>query len=136
MVFRTYSEVSQFHTLEERFAYLALNGSVGEETFGHHRDLNQRFYTSTAWRRIRQHVIARDEGCDLGIPGFEIYSNIYIHHMNPLRVKDLVDGDPAILDPEFLISTTHRTHNAIHYGDEKLLPRPFIERSPRDHVAW
>lgn len=98
--------------------------------------MNQLFYTSSEWRHIRQQVIARDEGCDLGVLGHEIHSRLYIHHMNPIQVAHIRDGDPSILDPEFLIATTHATHNAIHYGDERQLPKPYVERSRGDTKLW
>lgn len=133
---RSYSELAQIESFEERYAYLALRAEVGDITFGHARDLNQQFYTSTQWRRVRRQVILRDEGCDLGVEGHEIHSKLYIHHMNPMSISSLRDGDPDILNPEFLITTTHQTHNAIHYGDEKQLPRPFVERTPGDTKLW
>lgn len=133
---RTYSELSRYQTLEERFKYLALNGRVGDATFGFDRYMNQMFYTSQEWKDIRREVIIRDDGCDLGVPGYEIHDRIYIHHMNPLTPDDIFEGNRSIVDPEFLISTTHRTHNAIHYGDEGLLPRPLIERKPGDTKLW
>lgn len=133
---RTFSELSEIETFEERYQYLALNGRVGEATFGFDRYINQQFYRSTQWRRIRQHVIARDLGCDLGVEGYEIYERIVIHHMNPMRVDDIVQGDNSILDPEFLICVAHNTHNAIHYGDDRLLPRPLVERRPGDTRLW
>lgn len=133
---RKHSELARLETLEERYAYLALNGRVAEATFGFDRYLNQQFYTSREWRQVRNHVIARDRACDLGVEGFDIYDRIYIHHMNPMTIEDIEMGNPAILDPEFLISVTHRTHNAIHYGDESLLPKPFVERRPGDTRLW
>jgi hypothetical protein len=133
---RTYSELSSIYTFEERFRYLALRGSVGEATFGFDRWINQEFYRSRQWRDLRHHVIARDNGCDLGIDGFEIHSGLYIHHMNPLRVEDIVHMDDSILDPEYLISTSHRTHNAIHYGDERQLPRHYVPRNRGDTKLW
>lgn len=133
---RTYSELLRLDTLEERYKYLALHGEVGRATFGFDRYLNQQFYTSRQWRDIRNHVIARDLGRDLGIEGYEIHNRIYIHHMNPMTVEDITSGDPRILDPEFLISVTHRTHNAIHYGDEGLLPKPPVQRRPGDTTLW
>lgn len=133
---RTYSELRRLDTLEERYRYLALHGGVGQATFGFDRYLNQQFYTSRQWRDIRNHVIARDLGRDLGIEGYEIHNRIYIHHMNPMTVEDIVSGDPRILDPEFLISVTHKTHNAIHYGDEGLLPKPPVQRRPGDTTLW
>lgn len=133
---RRYSELRRLETLEERYKYLALHGQVGDITFGFDRYLNQAFYRSTEWRNIRNYVIVRDNGCDLGIDGYEIHDKIYIHHMNPMNVADIVEGDPSILDPEFLIAVTHRTHNAIHYGDEGLLPRKLVERRPGDTKLW
>lgn len=133
---RTYKELQKIESFEERYRYLALGGTVGVSTFGFDRYLNQQFYTSTEWRNIRSRIIARDRGCDLGVEGYEIYSRLYIHHMNPMTASDIVAGDPRTLDPEFLITTTHRTHNAIHYGDERLLPRPLVVRSPGDTKLW
>lgn len=133
---RTYSELRRFGTLEERFRYLRLAGGVGVETFGTERWVNQQFYGSRLWRQVRSAVIVRDEGCDLGINGLEIHERIIIHHMNPMTVADIRTGDESILDPEFLIAVSHRTHNAIHYGDERLLPQPLIERRPGDTRLW
>lgn len=123
-------------SFEQRYKYLALRGSVGEATFGFDRYMNQQFYTSSQWRHVRNHVIARDKGCDLGVEGYEIHDRVIIHHMNPMTVENIVHGDDDILDPEFLITTTHRTHNAIHYGDERLLPRPLVERRRGDTKLW
>lgn len=136
MRYRTYSDLIKLPTFEERFNYLKLRGVVGLETFGHDRYMNQRFYTSRQWRDIRDHVIARDEGKDLALPGYEIHDKIIIHHMNPMTPEEIEHGDADILDPEFLITTTHRTHNAIHYGDERHLPKPFTERHPGDTKLW
>lgn len=133
---RTFSELSRFSTFEDRYRYLALRGQVGELTFGYDRWINQRFYRSREWKLIRSHVIARDLGCDLGVEGYEIYERIIIHHMNPMAAENIVHGDDDIVDPEFLISTTHNTHNAIHYGDESLLPRLFAAREPGDTQLW
>lgn len=133
---RKYSELRKFHTIKERFDYLVLRGEVGKATFGFDRHINQKFYTSREWRQIRNTVIVRDNGCDLGIDGYEIHDRIYIHHMNPMTVEHIENGDSSILDPEFLITTTHLTHNAIHFGDEKLLPRPLIERRNGDTKLW
>lgn len=133
---RTYSELRRLTDFEDRYRYLALRGSVGRATFGFDRYINQQFYTSTQWRQIRHHVIARDLGCDLGVEGYEIHDRIYIHHMNPMTVDDIAHGEDSILNPEFLISTTHRTHNAIHYGDERLLPHPLTERRSGDTKLW
>lgn len=136
MTFRTYSELSQLQTFEDRFEYLKVGGSVGRATFGFERHLNQTFYRSPEWKRIRQQVIARDLGCDLGIDGFEIFDRIIIHHMNPMGPKDIQDRNLDILNPEYLISTAHKTHNAIHYGDISLVPTSFVERSPGDTKLW
>lgn len=136
MTIRTYREYRRLKTYEDRFRYLALRGNVGEATFGFDRWMNQEFYRSTEWRHIRHAVIVRDNGCDLGIEGYEIHNRIIIHHMNPLTVEDVEEGGPEILDPEFLITTTHLTHNAIHYGDERLLPRPLVERRAGDTKLW
>lgn len=133
---RTYSELVALETFEERFQYLALRGSVGRSTFGTDRWMNQRFYTSREWRSLRYEVIARDNGCDLGVPGYEANEAIFIHHMNPMLPDDIVQGSSDILDPEFLISVTHRTHNAIHYGDDRQIPRQFVERRPGDTKLW
>lgn len=133
---RSYSELRRLQTFEERYHYLALRGSVGASTFGFDRHVNQKFYTSRQWRDLRHEIIIRDDGCDLGVPGFDIHDRVIIHHMNPMQVEDIVHGDDNILDPEFLICVSHRTHNAIHYGDEKLLPRQFIERSRGDTKLW
>lgn len=136
MRIRTYSELQRCNTFEDRFHYLKLGGSVAASTFGFDRYINQTFYRSRQWRDIRNHVIARDEGMDLGCPGYEIYDRVIIHHMNPMSPEDIQHGDDSILDPEFLITTTHRTHNAIHYGDASLLVRPLVERRPGDTTPW
>lgn len=133
---RTFSELVHIPTFEERFDYLQLRGQVGSSTFGFDRWMNQLFYRSRDWKLVRQHVIARDLGCDLAMEGYEIHDRIYIHHMNPMEADDLVHGNQDVLDPEFLISTTHRTHNAIHYGDRNLLPRKLVERRPGDTALW
>ncbi|ADD80900.1 HNH endonuclease [Rhodococcus phage ReqiPepy6] len=136
MRIRRYSELKQIDTFIERFRYLALPGDVGACTFGFDRHINQAFYRSTEWRQIRHHVIARDLGCDLGIENREIYDKILIHHMNPMNVSDITEGNSAIIDPEFLICTSHKTHNAIHFGDENQLPKPMVERRPGDTKLW
>jgi len=133
---RTYSELRHLETFEERYQYLRLKGSVGERTFGFDRWINQRFYRSREWKRVRNHVIVRDDGCDLGIPGYEIHSGLLVHHMNPLMINDLEQGEEWVLDPNFLITTSLQTHNAIHYGDESLLPRGPIERKAGDTKLW
>lgn len=133
---RTYKEVRRLETLEERFKYLALRGTVGQSTFGFDRWINQQFYKSTQWRDLRHHIIVRDNGCDLGIDGYQIHERLAIHHMNPMVAEDIANGDEDILNPEFLISTSHKTHNAIHYGDERLLPRPPVQRTSGDTRLW
>lgn len=133
---RSYSELRTLDTFEDRFDYLAMPGQVGEATFGFDRWVNQRFYTSREWKHARDHVIVRDQGCDLGIPGYEIHFGLLVHHMNPLTVEALEAGEEWIVDPEFLITTTKRTHNAIHFGDRSLLPRVVIERKPGDTALW
>lgn len=133
---RTYSELSKLNTFEERFRYLKLNGTVGEETFGFDRYINQKFYKSPEWKAVRDFVIVRDNGCDLGIEGYEIRGKIYIHHMNPILPRDIIEQSEFLLNPEYLITTTHLTHNAIHYGDENLLIKAPIERSKYDTCPW
>jgi len=133
---RTYSDLRRLETLEERFDYLSLGGTIGETTFGFDRWINQAFYHSTEWRQIRNHVIARDNGFDLGADDTPIRGAHLIHHMNPLVLSDIEDATENLLDPEFLITTALRTHNAIHYGDKRQLPRPFVERSPGDTRLW
>lgn len=133
---RSYSELRRVQTFEKRFEYLKLKGSVGRSTFGFERYLNQQFYTSRQWRQVRDRVIARDVGMDLGVEGYEIYDRIIIHHMNPMTIEDIEHGNSDILDPEFLITTTHKTHNAIHYGDASLLPKVLVERRPGDTRLW
>lgn len=133
---RTYSELERFNTFEDRFEYLKMDGSVGEATFGFDRFINQKFYTSYEWRYIRHHVIYRDNGCDLGIPGYDIYSDVLVHHMNPVNVEDIIHREEWILNPEYLITTTQQTHNAIHYGREKVYPETVLERVPNDTKLW
>ena len=133
---RTYSELMEIDNYIDRFRYLALRAGVGVSTFGYDRYINQKFYTSHQWRHLRHHIIIRDNGCDLGVAGYEIHDRLTIHHLNPMTVNNLMQGDEEILDPEFLITTTHSTHNAIHYGDEKLLPRLPVARRPGDTKLW
>lgn len=133
---KRYSELRKLETIEERFDYLKLNGVVGKQIWGWDRYYNQRFYYSPEWKRVRDVVILRDLGCDLGIEGFEIHSKILIHHMNPIWIDDLKHGNPDILDPEFLITTSDRTHQAIHYGDRSLLPQIPIPRRQGDTKLW
>ena len=136
MSIRTYSELIQLPTFEERFRYLQLNGQVGEDTFGFDRYINQRFYRSKEWLQVRDYVIVRDKGCDLGVEGYEIYGRILIHHLNPISLRDITELSDFLLNPEYLISTTHLTHNAIHYGDESILMTTPIERSKNDTCPW
>lgn len=136
MSIKTYSELIQFHTFEERFQYLQLNGSVGKETFGFDRYLNQNFYRSSEWKRIRDKVIIRDNGCDLGIEDRMIGNRILIHHMNPINDIDIIDLTDILLNPEYLICVSHQTHNAIHYGNEDLLVKPPTIRSKNDTCPW
>lgn len=133
---RCYTELSRLASFEERFEYLRLDGAVGVETFGHDRYLNQIFYRSDAWRRVRDLVIVRDRGRDLGVEGYEIRGKIVIHHLEPVSSEDILRGTAAILDPEYLICTTHHTHNAIHYGDAGLLIRSPPERRRFDTSPW
>lgn len=136
LMIRTYSELSKFSTFEERFQYLKLGGSVGESTFGFDRYLNQVFYNSKMWKRVRDEVIFRDKGCDLGVEGHEIYGRVTIHHMNPITVQDIENESKFLMDPEYLITTIHSTHNAIHYGDESLLMTGPVERTKNDTCPW
>jgi hypothetical protein len=133
---RTYSELRRLNTFIERYYYLQLKGVLGATTFGFDRWVNQRFYKSQEWKSVRNRVILRDNGCDLGIPGYEIHSGLLVHHMNPLSVEDLEHGEGWIIDPNFLITTSLQTHNAIHYGDEKLLSRGPVVRKRGDTTLW
>lgn len=133
---RTHAELTQLETFDERYKYLALKGDVGASTFGFDRYLNQDFYTSREWRAARRLVIIRDNGCDMGLDGYEIHQGLYVHHMNPMSADDIVNGNPDILNPNYLVTVTHETHNAIHYGDERLLRRPLIERAQGDTKLW
>jgi hypothetical protein len=133
---RTYKELSRLLTFEERFQYLKLNGAVGEETFGFDRFINQKFYKSQEWKIVRNTVILRDNGCDLGVDGYEIYERILIHHMNPISIKDIESNSDFLLNPEFLISTTHCTHIDITFGYKNLLSRTPIERKKNDTCPW
>lgn len=136
MSIKTYTELITFPTFEERFQYLQLNSEVGSETFGFDRWLNQVFYRSYQWKRLRDEIIIRDNGCDLGVEGFEINRRIIIHHMNPISINDIEKETDLLLNPEFLICTSHNTHNAIHYGDEKLLITAPVERRRNDTCPW
>lgn len=134
---RTYSEMCKFATFNERFNYLSLDGVVAAETFGFDRYLNQRFYKSLEWRRLRNQIIVRDNGCDLGIDGHEIFDHVIIHHMNPIGVDDITNATDFLLNPEYMVCVSRATHNAIHYGDEDLLKAyNFAERKPGDTRLW
>lgn len=133
---RTYSELIQIPTFEERFEYLKLMGQVGNETFGFDRYLNQQFYRSKEWKDLRHHIFVRDNGCDLGVEGRDIYGRFLIHHMNPISIEDISDSTEYLLNPEFLITVTSNTHNAIHYGDRSLLTTEPIVRSKNDTCPW
>ena len=134
---RTYSELSRLSSFEERFEYLKLNSSVARETFGVERYLNQVFYKSDEWLSIRNKVITRDSGCDLGIPDREILgSSIIVHHMNVLTIEDIINKTDFLLNPEYLISTSHSTHNAIHYGNSDSLKNYILDRKPNDMCPW
>lgn len=136
MIIRTYNELMLLPTFEERFEYLKLSGIVGEETFGFDRWINQKFYRSTEWKHIRDQVIIRDNGCDLGIEGREIYGKILIHHMNPISKKDILERTDLLLNPMYLISVTKQTHDAIHYSDDSILMKDPIVRSKNDTCPW
>lgn len=136
MMIKTYSDLIHYDTFDERFQYLKMSGFVGESTFGFDRHVNQSFYSSYEWKRARDLVILRDNGCDLGVPGYEINVEILIHHITPISLDDIVHGDPMIIDPENLITTTKTTHNAIHYGRENPYPRVVTARSPHDTRLW
>ena len=136
MIFRTYSELSRLQTFDERFDYLQLNGVVGKDTFGFDRYFNQLFYRSKEWKHIRNIVIIRDNGCDLGCEGHDIYDKILIHHMNPISIEDINNSSDILLNPEFLICTSQLTHNAIHYGDKSQLIKEPLIRTPGDTCPW
>ena len=135
---RTYTELSRLHTFEDRFEYLRLDGRVGEDTFGFDRYLNQMFYKSKEWADVKNYVITRDMGCDLGTPGREIPEGvrIIVHHMNPITKEDVLNNTEFLLNPEYLITTIHNTHNAIHYGTSELLQKDPVERSRNDTCPW
>ncbi len=135
-IIRTYSELITLPTFMERYKYLRIGGTVGTDTFGFDRYLNQVFYKSDEWKSIRRHVIIRDCGCDLGIEGHEIHERILIHHINPISEEDILGRSDFLLNPEYLISTSHRTHNAIHYGDDSILIDTPLERRKNDTCPW
>lgn len=133
---RTYSELIKIETFEERFDYLKIGGYVGEETFGSDRYINQMLYKMPEWRAARRKVVVRDKGYDLGVEGYDIVGKVMVHHMNPITVDDIVNRLDYVLDPEYLISSSFMTHQAIHYGSEELLPEAPIERSKNDTCPW
>ena len=133
---RTYSELIKIPTFLERFKYLKLNGRVGVDTFGFDRYLNQTFYRSYEWKRLRNDIIVRDMGCDLGLEGYDIFDKILVHHMNPIGPDDIIHRSDYLLDPEFLICTSKLTHDAIHYGDEQILYQEPVTRTPGDTCPW
>ena len=133
---RSYTELSKLKTFDERFNYLKLDGKVGATTFGYDRYLNQIFYKSQKWREARDKVIIRDNGCDLGIDGYQINSKIIIHHMNPISLEEIEAGSNTIYDPEYLICVSDNTHNAIHFGNDNILEKTIIERKPGDTKLW
>ena len=134
---KTYDELSKLKTFKERFEYLKLDGKVCEETFGYDRYLNQTFYKTPEWKKIRDYVITRDNGCDLGLEGYDIYDeNILVHHMNPITEYDIINRTEFLLDPKYLISTVDNTHRAIHYGNDMMLKEDHIVRTPNDTCPW
>lgn len=133
---KSYSELIQYAAFEDRFEYLSVKADVAGQTFGGERWLNQGFYRSYEWKEVRDFVITRDLGCDLASAEHIVYDRIVVHHMNPIRIEDIVDFNADILDPEYLITTCHNTHNAIHYGDVSLLPKPMVVRGPGDTTPW
>lgn len=133
---RTYSELILLPTFEERFKYLQLNGRVGDDTFGFDRYINQKFYRSAEWKRIRDYIIIRDNGCDLAVDGYEIHGRILIHHINPITISDIKFSTEYLMNPDYLICVTHNTHNAIHYGDEKQIITGPIVRTKNDTCPW
>lgn len=136
MTIKTYSELITLPTFIERYRYLRLGGAVGEATFGFDRWLNQKFYKDEEWLAVRDYVIVRDNGCDLGMPDRQIHSRILVHHINPITKEDILNRTKFLLDPEYLICTIKRTHDAIHYGDESLLFCDPVIRTANDTCPW
>ena len=137
MSIKCYAELNLLPTFEERFEYLKLGGGVGTSTFGFDRYLNQKFYRSSQWKKIRDQIIIRDNGCDLGVEGYDIYNKILIHHMNPLRADDILNESEYLLNPEYLISVSNKTHDAIHYSNyDSIKPSYILERQPNDTCPW
>lgn len=134
---KNYSELIKYSSFLDRFRYLELPGQVGQITFGYDRWLNQKFYSSKEWKQFRRDIILRDNGCDLGVEGYSIFSGLIIHHMNPINPKDITEKDMnRLMNPEYVITTSLRTHNAIHYSNENALPQPIVERKPNDTCPW
>ena len=133
---RTYSELIQIPTYEERFEYLQLHGEVGKDTFGFDRYLNQKFYRSTEWRQLRNSIVVRDKACDMACKDYEIYDRIVIHHLNPITVDDFINNRDSIMDPEFLVCVSPLTHKAIHFGDFELINQTYTERRRGDTTLW
>lgn len=133
---RTYAELITLPTLKERFEYLKLGSSIGVETFGFDRYLNQILYTSSRWRKVRDEILMRDEGCDLAHPDWVIPGKIIVHHMNPITVEDLEEGNEDVFDPRYLVCASDTTHNAIHFGDANLLPKDYVPRQSGDTCPW
>ena len=133
---KSYKEMSRLKTFEERYNYLRLKGAVGQDTFGFDRFINQQFYRSAEWNRVRNEVIVRDNGCDLGVPDRPIHGRIIIHHMNPIKKEDFDQNPDYLLNSDYLVCVSHNTHNAIHYGDENLLPKEWTPRQPNDTCPW
>lgn len=133
---RTYDELIRLSTFEERFKYLKLDGAIGDSTFGFDRYINQRFYKSQKWKTIRDEIIIRDNGCDLAMDGYAIFGKIIVHHMNPIKVKDITEYTEYLTDPNYLICTSITTHNALHYGNENILQKVPIERTKNDTCPW
>lgn len=136
MIRKSYSELIKFPTFEERYRYLKIGGEIGAATFGHDRYINQRFYGSREWKLARDEVVARDLARDLGVEGHEIMHRLLVHHMNPIVAQDFKEGNDSLVDPENLICVTHNTHNAIHFGDDRLLAPTFVERRQGDTCLW
>lgn len=133
---RTYSELSSLQSFEDRYEYLRLRGTIGVDTFGFDRVFNQMFYASKEWKRVREQIIIRDNACDLGVDGYDIPDRILIHHMNPIELSDIQNCSDFLLNPEYLITVSHATHNAIHYGTSKSVQSVPVERTRNDTCPW
>lgn len=133
---KRYSQLKHLESFEDRYNYLKIGGAVGADTFGFDRIFNQKFYASKEWKDIRNYVITRDNGCDLGHPDYPIKGRILVHHLNPISLKDIEESTDILLDPEYLVCVSHETHNAIHYGDSSLIKKDISERKPNDTTPW